>query len=104
MGKKIGFSTNEESPNASNEKKKPDPLSYSLLDEFCSKYMPALTAEQSTNQFTTAEITKAISSFSGDRNLRNDHIKDELISKGYKYCVEIEGYKLVFKWMLKEVL
>lgn len=106
MAKKIGFQNNNDndSSDKSKEKREPDELSYSLLDEFCKKYAPAKSAEQSTNQFTTAEITKAISSFSGDRYLKNEHIKNALIDKGYKYCVEIESYKLVFKWMIKEVL
>lgn len=106
MAKKIGFQNNNDndSSDKSKEKREPDELSYSLLDEFCAKYAPAATVEQSTAQFTTAEITKAISTFSGDRYLKNEHVKNALIDKGYKYCVEIESYKLVFKWMIKEVL
>ncbi len=106
MAKAIGFKNvdEENSFDCRKEKKGPDELSYSLLDKFCEKYAPVMSIEKSTNQLTTAEITKAICMFSADRNFKSEHVKDELIKRGYKYCVEIEGYKIVFKWLVMEVL
>jgi hypothetical protein len=110
MGKKIGFSALKGEPDGeANEKEKkakrePDPLSFELLNSFCCKYMPAEDIGHSTNQFSSEQITMAIASFSGDRNITNNHIKDVLLSKGYNYTVEIENFRLVFKWIVKERL
>lgn len=109
MGKKIGFAANINVVKEAEEKEKkpkrePDPLSYELLDSFCRKYIPAEKIEHATNQFTTEEITSAISKFNGDNYISNNHIKNIMLQKGYKYIVEIECFKLVFKWIVIERL
>jgi len=79
-------------------------LSFELLDSFCRKYIPADDIKHATNQFTTEEITSAISTFTSDRYISSVHIKNVMLEKGYKYTVEIESLRLVFKWIVKEKL
>ncbi len=110
MGKKIGFAArNDEPADEVGEKdkrprKEPDPLSFELLDSFCRKYIPAEDIEHATNQFTTEEITRAISIFTSDKYISSGHVKNAMLQRGYKYTVEIESFRLVFKWIVKERL
>jgi len=110
MGKKIGFGKQRQDLESDIDKKEPDnekkvdPIVYELLDDFCSKYLPALDIDGSTHQFTTAEIINAIKSFSQDSKLSQKHITDALLLKQYKFSVIKEGSRLIFKWIVREKL